>query len=76
MAPRVERRLAASLAADVVGYSRLVGDDEAGTIARLKALRQTLIEPLIADHPVGLRRRRRVLRARRLALQHADRGVI
>jgi adenylate cyclase len=50
MAPRVERRLAAILAADVVGYSRLVGADEAGTIARLKALRQELIESLIAEH--------------------------
>jgi class 3 adenylate cyclase len=34
MAPRVERRLAAILAADVVGYGRLVGADEAGTIVR------------------------------------------
>jgi adenylate cyclase len=50
MAPRVERRLAAILAADVVGYSRLVGADEAGTIARLKALRKELIEPLIAEY--------------------------
>ena len=50
MAPRAERKLAAILAADVVGYSRLVGDDEAGTIARLKALRKELIEPLIADY--------------------------
>ena len=50
MAPRTERKLAAILAADVVGYSRLVGDDEAGTIARLKALRKELIEPLIAEH--------------------------
>jgi class 3 adenylate cyclase/TolB-like protein len=50
MAPRVERRLAAILAADVVGYSRLVGADEAGTIARLKALRQELIEPQIAEY--------------------------
>ena len=48
--PHVERRLAAILAADVVGYSRLVGEDEAGTVARLKALRLTLIEPLIAAH--------------------------
>ena len=39
MAPRAQRKLAAILAADVVGYSRLVGTDEAGTIARLKALR-------------------------------------
>ena len=50
MAPRAERKLAAILAADVVGYSRLVGDDEAGTIARLKALRKEFIEPLIADY--------------------------
>ena len=50
MAPRVERKLAAILAADVVGYSRLVGADEAGTIARLKALRKEFIEPLIAEY--------------------------
>jgi adenylate cyclase len=50
MAPRAERKLAAILAADVVGYSRLVGHDEAGTVARLKALRKELIEPLIAEH--------------------------
>jgi TolB-like protein/class 3 adenylate cyclase/Flp pilus assembly protein TadD len=50
MAPRVERKLAAILAADVVGYSRLVGADEAGTIARLKALRKEVIEPLVAEY--------------------------
>ena len=50
MAPRAERKLAAILAADVVGYSRPVGDDEAGTIARLKALRKEFIEPLIAEY--------------------------
>jgi adenylate cyclase len=50
MAPRVERKLAAILAADVVGYSRLVGADEAGTIARLRALRKEFIEPLIAEY--------------------------
>jgi adenylate cyclase len=50
MADRVERRLAAILAADVVGYSRLMGADEAGTHARLKALRQDLIDPKIAEH--------------------------
>ena len=48
--PAVTRRLAAIMAVDVVGYSRLVGEDEAGTIARLKALRLTVIEPLIAEH--------------------------
>jgi class 3 adenylate cyclase len=41
---RVERRLAAILAADVVGYSRLVQRDEQGTLARLKAHRQELVE--------------------------------
>jgi TolB-like protein/class 3 adenylate cyclase/Tfp pilus assembly protein PilF len=50
MAERVERKLAAILAADVVGYSRLVGADEAGTIARLKALRKEFIEPLVAEY--------------------------
>ena len=47
---RVERRLAAILAADVAGYSRLMGQDEAGTLARLKALRRELIDPEIAEH--------------------------
>jgi adenylate cyclase len=48
--PAVGRRLAAILAVDVVGYSRLMGADEAGTHARLKALRHDLIEPTIAAH--------------------------
>jgi adenylate cyclase len=48
--PQVERKLAAILAADVVGYSRLMGQDETGTLARLKALRRELVEPLIARH--------------------------
>jgi adenylate cyclase len=46
----VERRLAAVLAADVVGYSRLMGTDEEGTLARLKAIRQILVDPTIAAH--------------------------
>jgi len=46
----VERRLAAILAADVVGYSRLMGEDETGTISALKALRTGVIEPLVAAH--------------------------
>ena len=50
MAPRAQRKLAAILAADVVGYSRLVGADEAGTLARVKAHRKELAEPLIAEH--------------------------
>ena len=44
------RRLAAILAADVVGYSRLMAVDEAGTHARLKALRKDFIDPKIAEH--------------------------
>jgi TolB-like protein/class 3 adenylate cyclase len=49
-APRVDRRLAAIMAMDVVGYSRLIGADEAGTLARVKAHRVELTEPLIAEH--------------------------
>ncbi len=48
-AEQFERRLAAILAADVVGYSRLMGEDEAGTHARLKALRKDFINPKIAE---------------------------
>src|SRR5262245_27288539 len=44
------RRLAAILAADVAGYSRLMGADEEGVHERLKAHRQTLVEPKIAEH--------------------------
>jgi len=47
---RVERRLAAILAADVAGYSRMMGQDEAGTLARLKAHRSELVDPKIAEH--------------------------
>src|SRR4051794_36200395 len=47
---RVERRLAAVLAADVAGYSRLMGRDEEGTLANLKSLRKTLVDPTIAAH--------------------------
>jgi TolB-like protein/class 3 adenylate cyclase len=47
---RVERRLAAILAADVVSYSRLVGEDEEGTLERLKVLRRALIDPKIKEH--------------------------
>jgi adenylate cyclase len=46
----MERRLAAILAADVVGYSRLIRADEEGTLAALKALRTDLIDPKIAGH--------------------------
>ena len=47
---RVERRLAAILAADVAGYSRLMGVDEEGTLAALKADRREIIDPKIAEH--------------------------
>ena len=47
---RVERRLAAVLAADVAGYSRLMGRDEERTLAQLKTLRKTLVDPGIATH--------------------------
>jgi class 3 adenylate cyclase len=44
------RRLAAILAADVAGYSRLIGADEGGTLSVLKAIRAELIDPTIAAH--------------------------
>jgi TolB-like protein/class 3 adenylate cyclase len=49
-AERVDRRLAAVLAADVAGYSRLMGADEEGTLTRLKAVRKALVDPTIAAH--------------------------
>ena len=50
--PRDDRHrcLAAILAADVAGYSRLIGADEEGTLARLKAHRHELLEPKVAEH--------------------------
>src|SRR5882757_3240840 len=47
---RVERRLTAILAADVAGYSRLMGSDEEGTLAALKLLRREVAEPKIKEH--------------------------
>ena len=47
---RVERRLTAILAADVAGYSRLMGADEEGTLAQLKAHRRALVDPKITEH--------------------------
>ena len=46
----MERRLAAIMATDVVGYSRLMGEDEAGTLERLKALQNELMQPKITAH--------------------------
>lgn len=49
-AERVGRRLAAVLAADVAGYSRLMGTDEEGTLGRLKAVRKAVVDPTFAKH--------------------------
>lgn len=46
----MERKLAAIMSADVAGYSRLMGEDEAGTFVALKARRQQILEPLVAQH--------------------------
>jgi adenylate cyclase len=45
-----QRRFAAILVADVVGYSKLIGSDEAGTLAKLQALQTEIIEPQITKH--------------------------
>ena len=50
MSEGTQRRLAAIVSADVVGYSRLMGVDETGTLAALRAHRAELIDPLIAKH--------------------------
>jgi adenylate cyclase len=47
---RVERRIAAIMAADVVGYSRLMEQDEAGTLVRLKSLHNAIVQPIISKH--------------------------
>jgi adenylate cyclase len=47
---RAERRLAAIFAGDIAGYSRLMGADEEGTLARINELRRTFLEPKIAEH--------------------------
>src|SRR5580700_3635241 len=47
---RAERRLAAILAADVAGYSRLIGADEEGTLHRIRSIRAEVIDPKIAEH--------------------------
>jgi adenylate cyclase len=50
----MERRLAVVLAADVAGYSRLMRTDEEGALARLKAVRKTLVDPATGAKPNGL----------------------
>src|SRR5262245_26573102 len=47
---RVQRRLAAVTAADIVGYSRLMSEDEVGTLAQLLSLRRELLEPKITEY--------------------------
>src|SRR6266513_502962 len=47
---RVDRRLAAILAADIAGYSRLMGVDEEGTLRQLKSHRKELVDPKITEH--------------------------
>ena len=49
----MERKLAAILAADIVGYSRLMGEDETGTLERLKSLRKELVQPRIAERTLA-----------------------
>lgn len=50
MSDRVKRRLAAILAADVVGYSRTMRADEARTLARLREIHRTIVDPAIRRH--------------------------
>ena len=47
---RIQRRLAAIIAADVVGYSRLMREDESGTLARLKTLRSEILDPKVEEY--------------------------
>jgi adenylate cyclase len=47
---RVQRRLAAILAVDVAGFARLMGEDEEGTLAALKAIRRELGDPKVKEH--------------------------
>jgi class 3 adenylate cyclase len=47
---RAQCRLAAILAADIAGYSRLIGTDEEGTLHRLRSIRAEVIDPKIAAH--------------------------
>jgi adenylate cyclase len=54
---RMQRRLTTILAADVAGYSRLAGTDEEGTVSRLRALQQEVIDPVIAMEDASSRQR-------------------
>src|SRR5438067_4614504 len=50
MAAKMERRIAVVLCADVVGYSRLMGSDEEGTLAALNSVRRQIVDPKITDY--------------------------
>src|SRR5437763_9601650 len=50
MTAKIERRIAVVLCADVVGYSRLIGSDEEGTLAALNSVRRDIVDPTIADY--------------------------
>ena len=63
---RDQRRLAAIVSADVAGYSRLMGKDESGTLARLKAHRRELLDPKIAEYGG------RSVTLLKVSAQHAD----
>jgi class 3 adenylate cyclase len=69
------RKLAAILAADVVGFSRLTGVDEDRTLARLRALRSDLVDPTIAVHN-GPRRQTHRRRGDRRVSQCGRRGTL
>ena len=66
----VERRLAAILAADIAGYSRLMGSDEEGTLAAIKAYRRELIDPKLAEH------RGRIVQTNRRRNSHRIRSAV
>ena len=66
--------MAAILAADVAGYSRLMGVDEEGTLARLKALRKTLIDSKIAEHRGRIVNAQRQIRGK-VDIQFEDIGL-
>ena len=72
----MQRRLTAIMSADVVGYSRLMAVDEEGTLARLKAYREALFDPTVAErhvHAAGVIRRRPGSFALRLMQRRVDR---
>ena len=73
--PPDRRKLIAVVYADMVGYSRLIGLDDLGTLERLRRLRRTLIDPTIAEHGGTIRSDRRRLAADRVR-QHRRRRAL